>query len=128
RFQTQQNPIFYVYTKGIIDPSIVIINRKMNEHPNWIPDIAKYIGILALLFFGLSPAQGQERYTISGTITDKSNGETLFGATVSLGGTTIGGITNEYGFYSISAPQGTYRLNISYLGYSTETVEIVLDR
>ena len=100
----------------------------MNEHPNWIPDIAKYIGILALLFFGLSPAQGQERYTISGTITDKSNGETLFGATVSLGGTTIGGITNEYGFYSISAPQGTYRLNISYLGYSTETVEIVLDR
>lgn len=100
----------------------------MSDHPRWIPSVLKYLGILTLLFFGLSPAQGQNRYTISGTITDKSNGETLFGATVSLGGTTIGGITNEYGFYSISAPQGAYRLNISYLGYSTETVEILLNR
>src|SRR5690606_37750271 len=100
----------------------------MNDHPFWNPGIVKYMGILTLLFLALSPVHGQNRYTISGTITDKSSGETLFGATLTLEGTTIGGITNEYGFYSISAPQGTYRLNISYLGYSTESVEIILDR
>ena len=50
----------------------------------------------------------QEKYSVSGTIKDGKNGETLFGATVYLKGTTNGAVTNEYGFYSITAPKGTY--------------------
>jgi len=69
----------------------------------------------------------QESYTLSGTITDQSNGETQFGANVFLKGTSIGVITNEYGFYSITAPKGSYTLGISYLGYSQITKEISLD-
>ncbi len=60
----------------------------------------------------------QENYTVSGKISDIENGETLFGASVFLEGTSIGVITNEYGFYSITAPQGKYRLLITYIGYS----------
>lgn len=60
----------------------------------------------------------QENYTVSGKISDIENGETLFGASVFLEGTSIGVITNEYGFYSITAPQGKYRLLITYMGYS----------
>ncbi|MEM6543135.1 MAG: TonB-dependent receptor, partial [Bacteroidota bacterium] len=70
----------------------------------------------------------QQSHTISGTITDKSNGETLFGASVFLMGTTIGGITNEYGFYSITAPEGEYVLNISYMGYTDANIKINLDQ
>ncbi|MGB5556008.1 MAG: TonB-dependent receptor [Flavobacteriaceae bacterium] len=69
----------------------------------------------------------QNNYTLSGTITDKSNGETLFGASVFLKGTTIGVVTNEYGFYSITAPQGSYTLNISYMGFAEVNQEITLD-
>lgn len=76
---------------------------------------------LKLLAFGCwlfsTAAIAQNNHTLSGTITDKSNGETLFGASVFLKGTTIGVITNEYGFYSITAPKGEYTLSISYLGF-----------
>lgn len=73
-------------------------------------------------------ATAQESYTIRGTIKDQSNGETLFGASVFLKGTSIGVITNEYGFYSISAPKGEYTLIISFVGYSEIRREITLDK
>ncbi|NMH89829.1 TonB-dependent receptor [Flavivirga algicola] len=69
----------------------------------------------------------QEKYTISGTLKDQANGETLLGATILLKGTTIGTTTNEYGFYSLTAPKGNYTLVISYLGYATIEKEIVLN-
>ena len=81
--------------------------------------------ILFILFTSIFFAQ--EKATISGIITDKSNGETLFGASVYLKNTTIGVLTNEYGFYSISAPKGTYTLMISYLGYNSISKEIALE-
>ena len=70
----------------------------------------------------------QERYTVSGTITDGSNGETLFGASVFLEGTTIGVTTNEYGFYSITAPKGNHNIIISYIGFTELKKGIALDR
>ena len=69
----------------------------------------------------------QEKYSVSGTIKDGKNGETLFGATVYLKGTTNGAVTNEYGFYSITAPKGTYTLIVSFLGYENVSKEITLD-
>ena len=69
----------------------------------------------------------QEKFSVSGTVKDKKNGETLLGATVYLKGTTNGAITNEYGFFSLTAPKGTYTLVISFLGYENVTKEITLD-
>nr|WP_245967193.1 TonB-dependent receptor [Ulvibacterium marinum] len=71
---------------------------------------------------------GQDSYTINGKITDKDNGETLFGASVFLKNTNIGVVTNEYGFYSITAPKGSYVLVISYMGYLDINQEIQLDK
>lgn len=82
--------------------------------------------IFALIFF-TSLLSAQEKYTISGTINDVNNGETLFGASVFLKGTTNGVVTNEYGFYSITAPKGAYTLIISYMGYVDIAQEITLD-
>lgn len=70
----------------------------------------------------------QESFTISGTIKDANNGETVFGASVFLKGTNIGAMSNEYGFFSISAPKGTYTLVISYLGYAEQSQEVTLDK
>lgn len=74
------------------------------------------LGLCTMLL--TTPIRAQNTFTLSGSITDTSNGETLFGASVFLEGTGIGVITNEYGFYSLTAPAGSYTLRISYLGYA----------
>jgi len=56
----------------------------------------KKIGLLFILCATILSAQ--DKFTLSGTITDISNGESLFGASVFIEGTTNGVITNEYGF------------------------------
>ena len=70
----------------------------------------------------------QDRYTVSGTISEGSTGETLFGASVYLEGESIGSTTNEYGFYSLSAPGGNYTLVVSYMGFEEQRMELQLDK
>lgn len=82
---------------------------------------------LLLFFVGFILASAQNGYTISGTITDASNGETVFGASVFLENTTIGAVTNAYGFYSITAEEGDYKLIVSYIGYATASQKITLN-
>lgn len=86
----------------------------------------KYILLVLFLIFS-NFLIAQETYTIRGTIKDFKNGETLFGASVFLKGTTNGSMTNEYGFFSITAPKGNYTLIVSYMGYEDVTKEIILD-
>lgn len=84
------------------------------------------IFILFLLFS--SYLYSQENYTISGIVKEASNGETVYGATVFLKGTSIGTLSNEYGFFSITEPKGTYTLVVSFVGYAEQSIEINLDQ
>ncbi|MBK8819235.1 MAG: TonB-dependent receptor [Saprospiraceae bacterium] len=70
-----------------------------------------------------------KEFTISGYIKDKKSGETLIGASVSdLGNPQSGTITNTYGFYSLTLPQGVYKIGFSYLGYTESIREIELNK
>ncbi|MFT5309852.1 MAG: hypothetical protein ACI8VL_000749, partial [Bacteroidia bacterium] len=51
-------------------------------------------------------AYSQDKYTISGTISDGANGETMIGTNVFLEPIMKGTTTNDYGFYSITVPEG----------------------
>lgn len=86
--------------------------------------------ILFLWIFTYTVSFGQTtgKFTISGYIKDASNGEALIGATVYVTETQGGGVTNEYGFYSITLPAATYTLHYSYLGYLPITKSIQLDK
>ncbi|MBL6647254.1 MAG: TonB-dependent receptor [Flavobacteriaceae bacterium] len=85
--------------------------------------------LLRLLFlFSLSYCLAREKFSYSGTVYDQSSGEVLIGATLEVDGSALGVITNNYGFFSITLPKGTYKFNISYLGYQTLTKEIVLTK
>ena len=84
--------------------------------------------IILLLLLVTSVVTAQESMSISGIVEEATNGETAFGASVYLKGTSIGGMTNEYGFYSISAPKGTYTLVVSYIGFQDINKEILLDQ
>lgn len=77
-----------------------------------------------LLFTAIMFAQ--DRSSISGIVKDANNGETLFGASIYLKGTSKGVLSNEYGFYSLTEPKGNYTLVISYLGYDEVSQEIEL--
>src|SRR5690606_18552148 len=80
-----------------------------------------------LLFLFLSSnLQAQERHTISGNLSDATTGEALIGATVQVNDLGTGSITNVYGFYSITVPEGEYNLTFSYVGYQTQTQSINL--
>lgn len=81
---------------------------------------------IALLLLQNTLLTAQEKYTISGIVKDADNGETSVGASVYLEGTGIGTLTNEYGFYSLTAPVGTYTLVVSYLGYDKLIQKIAL--
>ncbi|MBO6630575.1 MAG: TonB-dependent receptor [Psychroserpens sp.] len=82
--------------------------------------------LIFLVFLVSSAGISQEKFTVSGTLKDQTNGETLLGATIYLKGTSIGTTTNEYGFYSLTTSSGNYTLIISYLGYRTieKTIEL----
>lgn len=79
------------------------------------------------MFPGLAFAQ--VKYTVSGTIKDKKNGELLIGVTIKVvENPGIGAIANEYGFYSISLPQGNYTIIVSYLGYEEQQHPVQSDK
>jgi len=71
----------------------------------------------------------RRKFTLSGTISDSKTNETLIGVNIFITETKTGIMTNEYGFYSITLPKGTYRIQISYLGYESveETISLTQD-
>jgi hypothetical protein len=71
----------------------------------------------------------QSRHSIRGTVRDSASGETLIGASILLLEQPRSAVlSNAYGFYSLSAARGHYRLIVSFTGYRTDTIPISLDR
>ena len=83
-----------------------------------------------LLFALLSTSLlfSQKKYTLSGTITEASSNETLIGVTLAVPSLRTGVTTNEYGFYSLTLPEGEYEIQISYLGFQDVRRNITFNR
>ena len=81
----------------------------------------------AALFLAVAAmAQGKVNFTLQGTVTE--GGNPVIGASVVLGNTTMGGITDLDGKYSFSGAmsEGAHVVVISFIGYSTEKKTITL--
>lgn len=89
--------------------------------------IFKFLLIIPVLF-PVSSLMGQQTYTLSGKIADSVTGEDLIGATVLIAEIKKGGMTNSYGYYSISLPEGTYTVLFSYVGYKEAEKLIKIDQ
>lgn len=85
--------------------------------------------LLAVLLscFLFSFAEPAER-TLSGYVTDATTGEALTSATVLIAGTQQGTLTNNYGFFSLTLPEGPYTLIVSYVGYARYSETFTLDK
>ncbi len=67
-------------------------------------------------------------YTVSGFVKDKKTGEVLIGASIYPSGKSMGTATNAFGFYSLTLPEGNYNLNVSFVGYSTFSSPVSLNK
>lgn len=69
----------------------------------------------------------QKRLTISGYVRNAATGEDLLAAIVYNADNPVEGVSsNEYGFYSLSLPEGDYTLIATYMGYKDVTLPIRL--
>lgn len=84
-------------------------------------------GILILLLLSALLAGAQPKYTINGYVRDSLTGENLIGASITFSGQKKGVSSNQYGFYSITLPEGSYKVQVSFVGYNTLEKTILLD-
>ncbi|MDO5968461.1 TonB-dependent receptor [Flavivirga aquimarina] len=78
------------------------------------------------LCFNIVSIKAQQKFTLSGNILEEKSNETLIGVSIIFPEIQAGTTTNEYGFYSITLPEGTYKIIISYLGFTTKNETITL--
>lgn len=80
--------------------------------------------LIIIAFLTISTSIYAQTGTINGTITE--NGEPLIGATVLIVGTSSGATTDFDGKYSMSVDPGTYTIEASYIGYSSQTQSVTV--
>ena len=84
--------------------------------------------VAAILAWAATPAAAQQKYTVSGYMTDAASGETLISAALLETASRQGTVTNNFGFYTLTLPAGDVSLEWSYIGYETATATFRLQR
>ena len=84
--------------------------------------------IFVLLLFIPAVFYAQEKFTLSGFVSDKNNGENIIGVNIFCKELKQGVVSNTYGFYSLTLPAGNYEISFSYIGYKTQVHNLNLDK
>jgi hypothetical protein len=88
--------------------------------------MSKKCFFILIFFFTALGANAQQKFTISGTITSKTKGETIIAATIKVGNLIT--TSNDYGFYSITVVKGDYNMEVTAVGLQTAIQKITADR
>ncbi|KQC01262.1 TonB-dependent receptor [Pedobacter sp. Hv1] len=84
----------------------------------------KFLLFFCVLAMGINLAKAQTRQ-VTGTVTEKSNGEILPGVAVMIKGTKIAVSTNDKGAYTIAVPTtGSQTLVFKFIGFNEKEVEV----
>jgi hypothetical protein len=73
------------------------------------------------------PEKGMSRIAVGGVVTDRSDGGTLPGATIRVKGTMYGVSSGADGRFVISLRPGAYILEVTFVGYQTEEVSVLVE-
>lgn len=84
--------------------------------------------ILFCFFYGICVISLAQKVTVSGTVKDAENGETLIGVNVFDKKNQKGAVTNNYGFFSYSLFEKEVDLVFSYVGYEPVLISLSLER
>src|SRR5688500_14865270 len=80
--------------------------------------------LLMCLLFTLN--LNAQSYSLHGSIKSQKTGEVIIGATVSVSGTSIQTISNEYGFYSLTLSKGDHSIQVSSIGMQSKQIQVSL--
>ncbi len=80
--------------------------------------------LAGLLFLLLLPGSAWAQFTVEGTVTDESTGETLVGVNVLAVEARVGVVTDETGSYQIDLPGNSATLRFSYVGFKQQEFEV----
>ncbi len=84
----------------------------------------KFLLFFCVLAMGINLAKAQTRQ-VTGTVTEKANGEVLPGVAVTIKGTKIAVSTNEKGAYTIAVPTtGNHTLVFKFIGFMDKEIEV----
>ena len=83
----------------------------------------KRLLVFWMIFFSLIGFT-QEKVTLSGKVIDSNNNETLIGVLVEIPVLKFSTFTNEYGFFSLTVPPGSYTIQARTIGYETKNIQI----
>lgn len=75
--------------------------------------------LVSILLFLHFESFSQKKNTVSGTVRNKATGESIIGATVKVVNSNGAVTSNDYGFFSLTLPAGSYLLEISNVGFIT---------
>ncbi|MBI3585790.1 MAG: carboxypeptidase-like regulatory domain-containing protein [Ignavibacteriales bacterium] len=87
----------------------------------------RFFPLLITLFVAFQTSFTQT-FTLSGTVRDSSNGESLIAANIRVDGTAKGTITNALGAYKLSLEKGKHVILYSFIGYKTDTLHLNVDK
>ena len=82
---------------------------------------------LVVMMLTIGFAGAQSKHSISGTIKSAANGEEIIGASVIIRELKTGTASNQYGFYSITLPNGDYTVVFSSIGFENKEEKVHLD-
>ena len=92
-----------------------------------LSSLKKLLLLTIIYFASISILFAQKTFTVNGVVRNSSTGETLIGASVKISGSSqLGTSTNSYGFYSINLPEGNYKFEVSYVGYTTLIRDLII--
>ena len=77
------------------------------------------------LMVSLMMVGGLFAQSVTGLVTDADTNP-LSGANVVVEGTELGAVADESGFYSIKLDSGTYTVTVTFIGYSSQSQEVVM--
>ncbi|MEA1878259.1 MAG: carboxypeptidase-like regulatory domain-containing protein, partial [Bacteroidota bacterium] len=87
----------------------------------------KTFAFLLVISLSFYVAHAQD-FTLSGYIQDAETGEKLIGANIYNKANLKGTTSNNYGFFSLTVPQGEYDFIFSYVGYNAQEKKIDLQK
>lgn len=125
----EHHGIHFSYDPGIIPPGIQVGLESQDQSVGqvlsrlfWETDI-KYSVREDLIILSK-----RKKYTVSGFVEDRETGESLIGATVLETVSNVGTVSNNYGFYSLTIPEGERVIQVSFVGYGTESFSLILKK
>jgi TonB-linked SusC/RagA family outer membrane protein len=130
--------IFYIFTAKfailskskkfyILQPSISLLNFSLQtmECMTMFLKKSRSVILLVMMFLSLTAmAQDKTNFTLKGKVTDGT--DPVVGASVVIGSTSYGSITDVDGNYIIKGQitEGAYKVTVSFIGYASTTTEV----